>query len=1025
MKPETNPARWRFETEDAFVSLSGKHRRVADPLSWRTVLLFVFGYAVATVLDRFIPNPMLPGASLALAMVIPVVAGALRGPREGALVGFGGTLLALVFHQALFGFNAFEACGLAAHPVMGACAGLLARRTRHRIVPGLAILLGHGLNLAAYTLFHLMPVEQLKTPVFLTALLAESAVDLILYSLTFSLIRALGPRKRPVVFNRRILWAWSSVLAPLLLLSWAYQSGMVHIEGILVLPVALSAILLGPLASLLTALAASSLLFGTILEAGIASSRTEIMTVLGLNLVALVLGELAAGVRQQERLARKRAGVLSAMSHSAEQLLEQKDWEKGLTNLLSRLAEASESPAIALYREKGSTLEFSIASGEVESGGFPEEVSVDSEHLEKGRNLVGAGGEGLSGFPKALLIPVFSGEKAWGALMILAHQRGTPWSSPVRDALRVAADLLGAAVYRRTIEAALSTSRERYALAARGASDGLWDWDLVEDRLYLSDRWHEMLGYEPTSLESRVESWLQLVEASDRVTLERRIKDHLEGAGERLETEYRIKHRDGSYRWMLCRGLAIRNKEGKATRMAGSQTDITERKRAEEQILRNAFYDQLTRLPNRALFLDRLKIACRRSGDHPGEGLAVLLTDIDRLKLVNDSYGHRAGDELIRLLARSLEKISGPDRTLARVGSDGFALLIEEDDALERAREIADRINEKLARPFDIENHEVFATMSMGIAPCMGGATPPEELLQDADTALAEAKARGRARIVVFEKKMRDMTVRRLGLETELRRAIEDRQLRLYYQPIVRLNDGELSGFEALLRWENPVRGLLGPGEFINVAEEAGLIVGLGEWALKEACLRLELWKRRFPGKRITISVNLHSHQLRQSDLVQLVARTLKDLDLSSDILRLEVTEQAMLEDQRIAVGMMRELQQLGINLYVDDFGTGYSSLAYLVRLPVSTLKIDQSFIMGMEDNPRKRQMVEVILQLARTLGLEVVAEGIEKQIHLEFLRAGGCQYGQGFLFARPLPAEHAENLIGSGKKPVDWEFRS
>jgi len=468
---------------------------------------------------------------------------------------------------------------------------------------------------------------------------------------------------------------------------------------------------------------------------------------------------------------------------------------------------------------------------------------------------------------------------------------------------------------------------------------------------------------------------------------------------------------------MLCRGLAIRDAEEQATRMAGSQTDITDRKRAEEQILRDAFYDGLTGLPNRALLLDRLQIACRRRSAGSKNSIAVMLMDIDRLKLVNDSYGHPAGDELIHRLGDRLGEIVGNERTLARVGSDGYALLIEEADAVETARKLASDIKEELQQPFEIFTHQVFVTLSIGVAPCLSGQTPAEELLQDADTALAEAKARGRARMVMFEQVMRDMTVRRLSVETELRRAIIDDQLRLFYQPIVRLSDGELAGFEALLRWENPARGFMGPGEFINLAEEAGLIVDLGRWALLEACRTLNQWKEEFPQRKITVSVNLHSHQLRQSDLVGLVARTLKELGLSSDVLRLEVTEQAMLEDQRIAIRMMEELQQLGINLYVDDFGTGYSSLAYLVRLPVSTLKIDQSFIIGMEDDAKKQQMVEVILQLARTLQLMVVAEGVEKKVHVDFLRSRGCQYGQGFFFARPLPAAEATRLILSNWK--------
>ena len=780
----------------------------------------------------------------------------------------------------------------------------------------------------------------------------------------------------------------------------------------------LAAILLGPLAAWITALVPTGLLATTVISTGLENTRREVVMILALNLVALILGELASGLRRQEMMARRRAAVLSAISHSAGQLLEHGDWEEHLPECLEKLGKAADAPALALYQLEREKLSLHSKSGPADN--FPEEISVDDLPDEFFRGAILAGSplsrRGI-GQPECLLLPVVASEKLSGGLLVVAPDHASPWTSPVRNALRLAAGLLGAALHRRETEEALARSEERYALAARGSKDGLWDLDVGSGRVFLSDRWYEMLGYSRDGGTDDVDFWMQMIDAEDRPLVERRIQDHLKGTTGQLEVEYRIRHRDGSIRWMLCRGVAVRDSSGRAVRMAGSQTDITYRKETEERILRDAFFDGLTGLPNRALVIDRLGIACRRISESNRHELAVLLMDIDRLKLVNDSYGHQAGDELIRQLAERLEKLSGERRTVARIGSDDFAVLVEEPDATSAATDLHGLIFEELRTPFVIEGHEIYLTLSAGIAACASGRTSAEELLQDADMALAEAKARGRARMVIFEKAMRDSTVRRLSLETELRRALDADQLRIYYQPIVRLSDGELTGFEALLRWENPNRGLMGPGEFIPVAEEAGLIISLGKWALLEACASLNAWRKQFPDRRITTSVNLHSHQFRHKDLVELVSRTLKELQIPSDILRLEVTEQAMMEDQRFAVTLMEELQRLGINLYIDDFGTGYSSLSYLVRLPVSTLKIDQSFIIGMEHDPRKRQMVEVILQLAETLQLDVVAEGIEEPVHLDFLRKRGCRYGQGFLFARPLPLSEATELIASGWK--------
>jgi diguanylate cyclase (GGDEF)-like protein/PAS domain S-box-containing protein len=564
----------------------------------------------------------------------------------------------------------------------------------------------------------------------------------------------------------------------------------------------------------------------------------------------------------------------------------------------------------------------------------------------------------------------------------------------------------------------LSRSEERYALAVRAANDGIWDWDLGADRIYFSPRWHEILGRPERSDDDDPCAWFNLVHADDLLRLRAAIDAHLAGQTPHLLSQHRMRHSDGSWRWVLTRGLAIRDVDGVATRMAGSLSDITDRLAAERQLQHDALHDGLSGLPNRALFMDRVDQVMQRAVRQPGIGCAVLYLDIDRFKLVNDSLSHAIGDHLLVALARRIAGVVRPGDTVARIGGDEFTMLLDGVVSGDEAMLVAERVQGALAQSFAVDGHDLFVTASIGIA-LSSPKTSPQELIRNADIAMYDAKRRGRARCAIFDESMHRRVVDRLSRQNELRQAVEQSLLPIHYQPIIDLATGRVSGLEALVRWPEGWPEVA-PLDFIPIAEETGVIGPLGLHVLRTALATLAEWRRSgLVSEEVQMSVNVSGRQLDDPALPQNVRAAIAAAGLPGRALRLELTESTLMQEPQRMRGIIREVCSGGVGLHLDDFGTGYSSLAALHQFPVDALKIDRSFVASIDSGSGSDVIVRSTIALAHSLGLRVIAEGIERKEQLQRLRTLGCEYGQGFLFSPPLSVQDSEVLL-SGWRPDD-----
>jgi diguanylate cyclase (GGDEF)-like protein/PAS domain S-box-containing protein len=578
------------------------------------------------------------------------------------------------------------------------------------------------------------------------------------------------------------------------------------------------------------------------------------------------------------------------------------------------------------------------------------------------------------------------------------------------EVLRLHRDTLAA------LEAA-RLSEERYKLAAAGSNDGLWDWDVPSNVLYCSDRWKLMIGLSADADVSRLEQWLEYAHEEDRPGLVAAIQAHLDGERPNFEEEYRVYQVGGEIRWMLCRGIAVRDESGRAIRMAGSLTDITEQRRIRDTLAQAARHDPLTDLPNRTLFGELLQRAIAQGARSSANRYAVLYIDLDGFKLVNDSLGHVIGDRFLVAIAQRLQGQLRPGDSLARLGGDEFAVLAQNFTTPEDVCAIAERLQSALTEPFRLGDHELFGSASIGIVSGGPQYRSVDALLRDADIAMYRAKAAGRGGYELFDPTMHASALKRLTLETELRRAVERQEFTVFYQPIVALPSSRITGLEALVRWVRADGHLAPPSEFITVAEETGLIVPLTYQVLRESCRQVAAWQQMF-GQPLHLSVNVSSKLFTRDDFIDQVEAAITDTGLLPGSLQLEITESVLINHSDVVDHNFQRLRGISVAVHLDDFGTGYSSLSYLQRYPVDALKLDKSFVarMGSADNDG---VGGAIVKLARELGMGLIAEGVETVAHAEQLVALDCPHAQGYLYSEPLTASAVVPLLAKEFAPV------
>ncbi len=560
-------------------------------------------------------------------------------------------------------------------------------------------------------------------------------------------------------------------------------------------------------------------------------------------------------------------------------------------------------------------------------------------------------------------------------------------------------------------EEALIQSQQRYELAVNGSRDGLWDWNLRTGEIYYAPRWKQMLGLENQEVTSRPDEWISRIVSDDLVRFQSELNRRIDGDGDEFECDLRMIHTDGDVRWMLCRGAVVRDEiTEKAIRIAGSLADITEIKKAQQALRHAAEHDRLTNLANREVLMNHIQNAINRWKRNPDAHFAVLFFDFDRFKVVNDSLGHDVGDSLLVAIAERLRNTMRTTDIAARFGGDEFVVLLENIHTLSEATDAAQRLLKLFAEPFDINGHDVVSTASIGLVTSEMVYDRAEDVIRDADAAMYQAKAAGRGQVVLFDRKMHEQALDRLSIEEDLRGAVDRSEFVLVYQPIIELVTGRLEGFEALVRWEHPTRGLVCPDDFIPIAEDTGLIVYLGQWVINEASRQLADWRHRLiVPHEISLNVNVSKRQLCHPEIVPVIERAIRVNELEPRMLKIEITESTIVDNRRDMVPLLERIHDIGVAIAMDDFGTGHSSLSGLHQFPIDILKIDRSFIQSMEKSRDLAAVVHAIISLAKHLGMTIVAEGVETADHVVALQTHGCDLAQGYFFSRPLSVAQAE----------------
>lgn len=549
--------------------------------------------------------------------------------------------------------------------------------------------------------------------------------------------------------------------------------------------------------------------------------------------------------------------------------------------------------------------------------------------------------------------------------------------------------------------------RQRFDLVVRGAGDGIWDWRLTDDSVYFSPRWRELLGYQPEDRFSAMDDWLALVHPEESEMVKRELRNHLEGISLAFQVECRLRHKSQSYRWFLIRGTSQRDPYGHATRMAGSLTDISERK----------LTDPMTGLPNRIVLYDRINQAIIKTRRRKNSSFGIILLQIDRYETMREAYGQSFCDNVQRVVAQRIVGILRMTDTLTIMSDTTMCILVDvmrEDMDLVR---VAQRVRGAAEEPVSLGEESVMLTLSIGMAQGSTHHIGADELIKDATAALNKARQSGAGHEAVFDPDMQRRARDRLRIEADLHQALRREELRVFWQPIVELGPNRLAGFEALLRWEHPARGLISPLEFIPVAEESGLIVPIGKFVLREALRQGRAWHEAGASRDLFVSVNVSSRQLDSPDLVNAVTAALNEHPVPVGCLHIEITESAVMRDVARSQDVLKQLKALGCHMALDDFGTGHSSLSLLQRLPLDYVKIDRSFITAMSGEFAGEGMVGAIIQIAKILQLTVIAEGIEAEADELRLRALDCQFGQGYRYGKPLPAPQWQDVLFANRR--------
>jgi diguanylate cyclase (GGDEF)-like protein/PAS domain S-box-containing protein len=564
-----------------------------------------------------------------------------------------------------------------------------------------------------------------------------------------------------------------------------------------------------------------------------------------------------------------------------------------------------------------------------------------------------------------------------------------------------------------------ASTPDRFELLASLMKEAIWDWDLATGRVDYSSRWKDLIGVEPAELGEDLSGWVDRIPAVERRRVRRQLEGLERGEQAQVEFDHPIVHRDGQERQVHVTGRILPDVMGRPIRVIGTVSDVTKEHLIERQLLFDTYHDTLTGLANRTYFLGVVQDRLDQRSNHPPRGTAILVLSIDHYRLLADGLGLAGSHQLLSGVSSRLKSSTRTGETLARIGDDQFAILLDARSFSPESHERARELQKLFQEPIPIDGRPLFVSLSIGIAVVRTEEIRAEALVDHAVAAAHHAQRQGDSGREEFHSQIADHRRQSIFRATELRLALERHEFRLRYQPIISLRTGLLCGFEALVRWEHATSGEIEPSEFIPLAEETGLIVPLGQWILREACSQMGRWQADSPHRRtLSISVNLSGRQLSDPDLVAFIRSVKQTRGLGYDSLRLEITESLMVEDMDSASTMLNNLREMGIGIHVDDFGTGYSSLAALPQLPLDSLKIDRSFVQAMLESPRMEQVVRAIITLAHTLGLDVTAEGVESHEHLLKLRELGCDRAQGYYVSPPLSARDAETLLS---QPKTW----